>query len=73
MSELVAVLDPELSLRIDYTRAVTLIQRVQLLLDLSIAAQKTLNGLLNQLGLAIRERLTTEGEPHGGALDGKIM
>jgi len=73
VSELVAVSDPELSLRIDYTRAVTLIHRARLLLDLSIAPEKTLNGLLNQLGLAIQERLTTEGEPRGGALDGKIM
>jgi hypothetical protein len=73
VSELLAVSDPELSLRIDYTRAITLIHRAQLLLDLSIAPEKTLNGLLNQLALAIQERLTTEGEPRGGALDGKIM
>src|SRR4030095_7477085 len=73
VSELVAVSDPELSLRIDYTRANNLIFRAQLLLDLSIAPDKTLNGLLNQLGLAIQERLTTDGEPRGGALDGKIM
>src|SRR5205814_10141653 len=39
VSELVAVSDPELSLRIDYTRAVTLIHRAQLLLDLSIAPE----------------------------------
>ena len=52
--ELISAADPELHAQFDYGRVVTLIQRIELLLDTSVPAEARLNSALANLGFAVQ-------------------
>lgn len=53
VSELLAVSDPQAETGADHGKAVALIHRLQLLLDISVPAERSLNGVTNELGQAL--------------------
>jgi len=55
VSELLAVSDPQAALGPEYGKAVVLIHRIQLLLDLGLPGERSLNGAVNQLGKRLHE------------------
>lgn len=58
--DLVAAADPELHAKFDYARLVTLVHRVQLVLDPSKATDARLNQAASDLGFAIQAAVTGE-------------
>jgi hypothetical protein len=53
VSELLAVSDHQAETGADHGKAVALIHRLQLLLDISVPAERSLNGAANELGQAL--------------------
>lgn len=55
ISEILAASDPQIFIKLDYGRVVTLIHRIQLLLDIREVHDARLNTALNGLGSALQE------------------
>ena len=62
VSALAAAADPESHAKYDYQRVVTLIHRVQLVLDPRVHADASLNQATTDLGLAIRAAAAGDGD-----------
>jgi hypothetical protein len=60
VSKLLATTDPEANARIDYRRTVTMIHRIQVMLDRDDhGLEAKLNGAVNLLGMSVREHLAS--------------
>jgi len=60
--ELISAADPELHAQFDYGRVVTLIQRIELLLDPTVPTEERLNKALHNLGLAVQSAVSGKRE-----------
>jgi hypothetical protein len=69
ISELLAKSDPQIAPGVDYGRVVSLIHRVQLLLNLSRSNEFALNAALNQLVLQVQEYVFVQNKP----IDDKVL
>jgi hypothetical protein len=65
VSLLLAAADPELHSKFDYGRVVTLIHRVQLVLDPRVSVDDRLNRATNDLGHAIQAAMAGDRDVHG--------
>ena len=63
ISELLAKSDPQISPGVDYGRVVSLIHRVQLLLNLDRPNEAALNTALNQIGIQLQEYVFVQHKP----------
>jgi hypothetical protein len=63
LAELLATADPQVSAKLDYGRAVTLIHRIQLLLDLHYRSNTDLSAALNRLGYQIQAYIAVQDRP----------
>lgn len=63
VSEILAKSDPQIAPGVDYGRTVSLIHRLQLLLNLSRPNEAALNAALNDLGLQLQEYVFVQNKP----------
>lgn len=68
LSELLTTADPQISATIDYGRAVSLIHRLQLLLDRRVPPEENLNRALNRLGKSLHDYVPV----HARSIDEKV-
>lgn len=58
--ELIAAADPELHVKFDYKKVVTIIHRIQLLINQHNSAENRLNSAVSDLGFAVQEAVAEE-------------
>ena len=63
VADLLASSDPQVTPGGDFNRAVPLIARIQLMLDLNDPTEKALNGALNELGHGLHEYISVRHQP----------